>query len=441
MKSVEYFSCKSDVTIHVEEDQRIQVFVNDQPVSVSTEQSEILDYLLLRHPEASVDEIQTYLMARKATMISEAQVRSRLGELCERDLVLRQNRPARLNIPHKLDHTCEMCGCSCLAQLVGPLNEHELNNVTTAHAELHAEHQVPQGVNPIMKGLKPDGTCMHFLNFPGKRCLFLGDDNLCKLHARYGAMQKPAACRRFPHIAIATESEIRVGIKPYCYANARVCRIEPADGAYIDQFKAENAEFFDNLVESASMRPILRNVSPLEAAQAKLQEVQILDWLEDADMPWSHFMARLIEEPKRPLEKLPKAFVTELGKRFKAFAPALRAEVAKLGDTTHAKHCAALCDQLEKPLTRTPDQASADFMKFARYSLFNAVFLRETSRFPSLSLGTFALSLGVIVAIQDPEHASDHLTAWFRLFAQTPAFMLLFDSPDALASLCELLKN
>lgn len=76
---------------------------------------------------------------------------------------------------------------------------------------------------------------------------------------------------------------------------------------------------------------------------------------------------------------------------------------------------------------------------FTRLCLHQAVFLRETSRFPSLNLGVFALSLGYIAAIQKKEKAQTLLTAWFRLFAQTQAFTMLFPSPQAISTLIALL--
>jgi hypothetical protein len=91
---------------------------------------------------------------------------------------------------------------------------------------------------------------------------------------------------------------------------------------------------------------------------------------------------------------------------------------------------------LEKPLTNfdclTPEHK---FGKYVRIVLFEAVFLRETSRFPAVSLRTFALALGALAAAQDPNNADTHYTAWMRLFAQTQAFSMLFPTPQAMAAL------
>jgi len=49
-------------------------------------------------------------------------------------------------------------------------------------------------------------------------CPFLGDDNLCQIHARYGSDAKPTVCKQFPMVAIRAEEGLRVGIDPACYS-------------------------------------------------------------------------------------------------------------------------------------------------------------------------------------------------------------------------------
>jgi Fe-S-cluster containining protein len=48
------------------------------------------------------------------------------------------------------------------------------------------------------------------------RCVFLADDQRCRIHARFGEPEKPSVCRQFPLVAIHTEQEIRIGIDPGC---------------------------------------------------------------------------------------------------------------------------------------------------------------------------------------------------------------------------------
>ncbi|MBQ9395277.1 MAG: hypothetical protein IJU23_07140 [Proteobacteria bacterium] len=430
---IEYFRCSSHVSLETTETGIQIVKCDDKPVTLSPIRTRIVD-ILLRMPDASLDEILTGIAAMTQKAVSPASIASDLEELGRQQIVEMIRSEPRINMPYPIDHRCEMCGCSCLAQLVGPLNDAELNNIMDAHRDLN---DVPKDVNPIMKGLKPDGTCLHFVNFPGKRCFFLDDNNLCRIHGKFGAMKKPAACRRFPLIAIQTESEIRIGIKPYCYANMRVCNLEPCSGDELTRYRADSEmkAVLDDLIESASFRPVVRVPDPEEILQGRIQESQILRLLQ-TPISYPSLVTSIARGARIEMASLPKPFIQDVQKALKNLAPHLRGEAEKLGTTSHANHVRALCDVLEKPL-KDFSQLEPDkpFGKYVRYALYEAVFLRETSRFPAVSLGTFALCLGGLAAAQDIENASDHLTAWMRIFAQTQAFSMLFPSHQAMAAL------
>lgn len=446
---INYYYCASDIALETDIHGIQTVKRASQPVTLTPVRTHIIDFLL-KYPKASFDEIVAALAMMTGKPPVPASVASDLEELGRMHLIACQTLPPRLNMPYPIDHTCECCGCSCLAQLVGPLTDNEHANILDAHQDLAASGAVPADVNPIMKGLKPDGTCLHFLNFPGKRCFFLGDDNLCKIHGKFGAMKKPAACRRFPLIAIRTESEIRIGIKPYCYANMRVCKLEPAasdalawyeaaqsmpNTTHLDAQHREMKIMLDDLIENAAFRPVIRVPDPDEALQASLQETQILSWLQ-SPIPFAGLLASLMQGAPSKLETFPKPFIQDVQRAFKTLAGMLKTEADKLGTTPHAKHAHDLCALLEKTLTNfdclTPEHK---FGKYVRIALFEAVFLRETSRFPAVSLGTFALALGALAAAQDSNNADTHFTAWMRLFAQTQAFSMLFPTPQAMAAL------
>ncbi len=437
MKPIEYFYISDSITSQ-EQAQQLILDACDDPALQQL--SKMILSMLAMQDGIVFEDIASEILLETGGAVDDEQVNQIVAFLLNNDLIKCTLSTPRLAVPYYLDHQCELCGCSCQAQLVGPLSETELKNVMDAHTPLHDEGLVPHGVAPIMKGLKPDGTCLHFLNFPGKRCVFLDDNNLCTVHARFGAMQKPAACRRFPCIAIATESEIRIGIKPYCYANARVVRIQTPEPDYINSLlNGSDSAFYQDLLDNAAFRPVLKNADPIEEAQAKFEEARILSILQDPSLNWPTLLCRLIDPEAPEIDQLPPAFLRALESRFIHFSSLLRAEADKLGQTAHARHAQALCDQLSKPITVSLNEASPQFLQFATYSLYNAVFLRETTRFPALSLGAFALALGTIAAIQAPQQSDTLLIAWMRLFAQTPAFTLLFDSSDALASLAQCL--
>ena len=195
----------------------------------------------------------------------------------------------------------------------------------------------------------------------------------------------------------------------------------------------------DDLIQNASYRPVIRVSDAEEMLQARIQECQILNWLQGS-MSYASLLSSLARGMQTEAAVLPKPFVQDVQKAFKLLAPQLRAEAEKLGSTPHADHVRALCDMLEQPLKNFDLlEPERKFGRYLRYALYEAVFLRETSRFPAVSLGAFALALGGLAAAQDPDHASDHLTAWMRIFAQTQAFAMLFPSHQAMASMMRYL--
>ena len=57
----------------------------------------------------------------------------------------------------------------------------------------------------------------------GGRCQFLREDNLCEVHARFGAMTKPLMCRMFPYVFRATPRAVTVGMRLDECVSARAC--------------------------------------------------------------------------------------------------------------------------------------------------------------------------------------------------------------------------
>jgi lysine-N-methylase len=51
---------------------------------------------------------------------------------------------------------------------------------------------------------------------PDGGCVFLGDDNRCRIHERFGAQAKPLACRLFPFVLVPAGDHWRVGLRFAC---------------------------------------------------------------------------------------------------------------------------------------------------------------------------------------------------------------------------------
>lgn len=51
---------------------------------------------------------------------------------------------------------------------------------------------------------------------PDGACVFLGDDNLCRIHAKFGSAGKPLACRVYPFLLVPAGDHWRVGLRFAC---------------------------------------------------------------------------------------------------------------------------------------------------------------------------------------------------------------------------------
>jgi len=67
---------------------------------------------------------------------------------------------------------------------------------------------------------RDDGSAAFFRKVDGA-CIFLGPDNLCRIHATFGAAAKPWFCRVFPHALVAAPEGLRLGWTPGCASRHR----------------------------------------------------------------------------------------------------------------------------------------------------------------------------------------------------------------------------
>ena len=96
-------------------------------------------------------------------------------------------------------------------------------------------------------------------------CVFLGSDNRCKIHAKFGAAAKPKACRIYPFVMVPAGDHWRVGIRfacPTAIANT---------GRKLSAHAAELAEFA-GLLEADTTR------STAELPAPALQPGQNVSW-------------------------------------------------------------------------------------------------------------------------------------------------------------------
>ena len=110
-----------------------------------------------------------------------------------------------------LRHTCAACGGSCSGMAVRVLNPEEGERIRGFGDALGIEDSV-QGD----RLREIDGACA-----------FLGDDQRCRIHARWGGAVKPRVCQQYPVIAIRADGDMRLGLDPGCLTQWRTWRDGP----------------------------------------------------------------------------------------------------------------------------------------------------------------------------------------------------------------------
>ena len=121
---------------------------------------------------------------------------------------------------------------------------------------------------------------------PDGACVFLGDDNRCRVHAKFGAAGKPMACRVYPFVLVPGDGHWRVGLRYACPAAAA------GHGRPLTAHAADLTEYA-GLVEADIGKP-----QP-GAAPPELQPGQGVPWA-DLERFTAHLLA-ILDDP-RPLE-------------------------------------------------------------------------------------------------------------------------------------------
>ena len=104
---------------------------------------------------------------------------------------------------------CQGSGGCCQGYMFGPLDDADvarLEALDLATAFPHVEAPY----------LEVDPERGRFLKRDGDRCVFLGEDRRCGIHARFGAEAKPGFCRLYPLDTFATIEGIRVVDRGTC---------------------------------------------------------------------------------------------------------------------------------------------------------------------------------------------------------------------------------
>ncbi|MCG3137767.1 MAG: hypothetical protein HJJLKODD_01617 [Phycisphaerae bacterium] len=92
---------------------------------------------------------------------------------------------------------------------------------------------------------------------PGQGCIFLQADGRCRIHAEYGAAEKPLGCQLFPFVLWPAESGWRVGLRYDCPT------VTLSRGAELSAHASD-------LRRLAEQLPALRNTRPIRLANGRI---------------------------------------------------------------------------------------------------------------------------------------------------------------------------
>jgi lysine-N-methylase len=117
------------------------------------------------------------------------------------------SRPVR-HLPVLQKWDCQVCGNCCHQYQVAVTEEERQRILAQDWSEL--------GMTPLFKRLGWFSRRYRLNHRKDGACVFLGDNNRCLIHARYGAEAKPLACRLYPFVLVPVGDEWHVGMRYAC---------------------------------------------------------------------------------------------------------------------------------------------------------------------------------------------------------------------------------
>lgn len=113
---------------------------------------------------------------------------------------------ASLGIPPKQNFSCSGCG-DCCRELPVPLSDKDIKTIEGLNWKELVAEEFQDSFYQEVAILGRQSTKVLKQRPQGAGCVFLGDDNLCKIHGQFGSEKKPYACRAFPFQFIEFENK------------------------------------------------------------------------------------------------------------------------------------------------------------------------------------------------------------------------------------------
>src|SRR5687767_24944 len=110
------------------------------------------------------------------------------------------------SLPVAQNWDCHSCG-GCCRQYHVPVSDAERERIGEQGWEKEPDFQ---GVELFVRERGGEDRLNHR---PDGGCVFLGPDNLCRIHAKFGSAGKPLACRVYPYMLVPAGDHWRLGLR------------------------------------------------------------------------------------------------------------------------------------------------------------------------------------------------------------------------------------
>ena len=337
---------------------------------------------------------------------------------------------ADAEVREPLLHRCTGCGRSCQGHWVGPLDRAFLDNLDETHAKMAEVYPDLVGVEPIETvDFRDREVAALTLRGEDRRCIYLGEDNLCRIHTTLGSAAKPLICRMFPYTIVMTESGLRIGISPRCYTFEQTWK-ETTPGDVMTMTGVSAKELPAPLLRVVLDDPTLL-VDPLERSTPLFhfldQEKELLTLLESDDANFSSLLGLCCEllegeETKAvDLDAFAHAILPHLARLGRALLDDDRAASTVAPEGSHGAWVRAYAAWLETLEAREVRELDPETRAWAMYVFGQWVWIRDWSDMETWALGVLVVLIGMIVASwyteDHPEREGTFghaLTVWMR---------------------------
>ena len=116
------------------------------------------------------------------------------------------------HLPTIQNWDCHQCGTCCSDYWV-PISDEERERIEAQGWDREPDFQ---GEKLFVKYGPPWRRRYRLNQRDGDRCIFLSDDGLCRIHAKFGIDAKPFACRLYPYILVPVGDHWRVSLRFAC---------------------------------------------------------------------------------------------------------------------------------------------------------------------------------------------------------------------------------